>query len=372
MAHHSGFPRWTTWRLPILALALAASAGFSCPARAQGPVGFPRIAVWAYPGAYRDSSLIRPNRCVGSFKGPLPDSVAMRPRTITVRFLRDRKAEARSDFGGYRVYRMTDFPDTTSATLIRRFSRNTGDERTWNFSVVDTATLQYKCLGAVVNDSIVTFIDADSVGNFQKVCRVLDRFGRCLSLGDSVIKLVPPPGPHDGRRTWYAVTYEARNRLDNTYEDLYVPGRDNFDNYARCGTPGDTTTCPIINMNHKALNVSNGTPSNPFATPVEPTGGPTANLELVRVVPNPYRAQEVWDQPGAHEVHFINLPSRARIRIYTVSGDLVAEIDHNDPVRDFARWDLKNMNGRDVASGIYMYRVETDQFSMQNRFVVIR
>jgi len=41
-------------------------------------------------------------------------------------------------------------------------------------------------------------------------------------------------------------------------------------------------------------------------------------------------------------------------------------------VRDFERWDLKNANGRDVASGIYMFRIEADAFFAQNRFVVIR
>jgi hypothetical protein len=362
----------TSFAALLLALAFTAGAGLWNPLHAQVPTGFPRIPVWAFPGAYQDSSLVRPNRCIGLFQGPLPDSIAERPRTVTVRFLRDRRAEARSDFGGYRVYRMTNLPDTSFAVLIRRFSRNTGDERTWNFSVIDTTTLQYRCQGQVAHDSVVTFIDADSAGNFQKVCRVLDRFGRCLTIGDSVMKLVPPPGPHNGVRTWYAITYEARNRIDNNYEDLYVRGRDSFDGFARCGTPGDTATCPVINLNHKALNVSNGTPDNPFVQPVEPTPGPSQNLELVRVVPNPYRAQETWDQPGANEVHFINLPSRAKIRIYTVSGDLVAEIEHHDNVRDFARWNLKNQSGRDVASGIYMYRVESDQFAVQNRFVVIR
>jgi hypothetical protein len=358
------------WFIP--ALALAASAGFWTPASAQVPTEFPRISVWAFPGAYQDSSLVRPNRCIGLFRGPLEDSIATRARTNTVRFLRDRKAEANSDFGGYRIYRITNNPDTTFAQLVRRFSRQVGDERLWNFSVIDTATLEYRCQGQVVHDSIVTFIDPDSVGNFQKICRVLDRFGRCLSIGDSVFRLVPPPGPHDGVRTWYSVTYEARNRAENSYEDMYVRGRDAFDNFARCGTPGDTATCPVINLNHKALNVSNGTPDAPFAHPIEATAGPSDDLELVRVVPNPYRAQEAWDLPGGHEVHFINLPARARIRIYTVSGDLVADIDHRDDVRDFARWNLKNQNGRDVASGIYMYRVETDQFAVQNRFVVIR
>jgi hypothetical protein len=80
----------------------------------------------------------------------------------------------------------------------------------------------------------------------------------------------------------------------------------------------------------------------------------------------------VWDQTGGHEVHFINLPPVAKIRIYTVAGDLVAELHHNDPVRDFERWNLKNGRGLDVSSGIYIYRVEATNFFRQDRFVIIR
>jgi hypothetical protein len=112
--------------------------------------------------------------------------------------------------------------------------------------------------------------------------------------------------------------------------------------------------------------------TNIVSVALEPTAGPTANLEHVAVVPNPYRATEAWDSPTGHEVHFINLPAKALIRIYTVSGDLVATLDHNDTVRDFERWDLKNQNGQDVASGIYMYRVESGSLAFQHRFVVIR
>jgi hypothetical protein len=356
----------------LLAPALAAGAGAWRPASAQSVPctfneprpRFPRIPVWAIPGAYRDSSLISPRRCIGSFQGPLPDSLEPRARTITVRFLRDRRAEARSDFGGYRLYRVTNEPDTTRMVLIRRFSRQPGDERTWNFSVVDSA-LNFRCGGNVVHDSIVTFVDPDSNGNYVKVCRRRlpqnDPFGACQSEGDSVILLVPPPGPHDGFRTWYAVTYEMRNlSADASFTDLFVPDRQGI--IGPCTNPADSTTCP--NLNNKCYNMT--------GTQLEPTGGPTANLQRVGVVPNPFRAREAWDQVGGNELHFVNLPRRAVIRIYTVAGDLVARIDHDDPVRDFARWDLKNQEGREVASGIYMFRIEADQFSAQDRFIVIR
>jgi hypothetical protein len=105
---------------------------------------------------------------------------------------------------------------------------------------------------------------------------------------------------------------------------------------------------------------------------LEPTAGPTPDLQRVGVVPNPFRALEAWDRPGGNEVHFVNLPRRAVIKIYTAAGDMVMQIDHDDPVRDFARWDLKNQDGRDVSSGIYLYRIEADRFFAQDRFIVIR
>ena len=343
-------------RLVVLLVALAVAAGVR-PAAAQA--GFPNIPVWSYPGAFRQV--------------PGGDSIiAARPRTLTVRWLRDPVAEARADFGGYRVYRATNFGDTTTMVLLRRFSKQFGDSMfTWHFPPIAAGTPE--------SQRIATFIDPDSSGRFVKVCRLRhpqnDPNGACLSRGDSVFVLIPPPGPHDGFRTWYSITYEARNTTDNDYLDLFVP------DLANCTNPGAPETCP--NLNHKAANVSNDIwepTSSPdslperrfFAHPIEPTGGPTANLSRVAVIPNPYRAGEAWNPGGGHEVHFINLPAQARIRIYTLSGDLVRVMQHADPVRDFERWDLKNEAGRDVSSGIYMYRVEAESFAYQNRFVVIR
>ena len=326
--------------------------------------GFPHIPVWAQSGAFEDGSHAKPDTCVGRLTPPA-DSVRARSRTITIRFLRDRVAEARPDFGGYRVWRGVNSSDTTNMTLIRRFSKNIDAALTWNFSSVDTTTLEFMCHGEVSHDSVVTVVDPDSSGNFVKVCRSVDRFGRCLSRGDSVLALVAPPGPHDGFQTYYSVTYEALNVKDNVNIDLFVPGPyDTTDNYAHCGTPGDSTTCPRINLNNKYANM--------IAQPVVPTAGPTENLRAVGVVPNPFRAAEAWDQPGANELHFTGLPPQAVIKIYTVAGDLVATLNHDDNIHDYQPWDLKNQSGKDVSSGIYMYRIVSGTFTFQSRFVVVR
>ncbi len=350
----------------LTALAFTASAGLGTRANAQAASPFPSIRIWGFPGAWQDSTLLQPFRCIGSFGGPLADSVRLQPRSVTVRFLRDRRAEARPDFGGYRVYRMTSTTDTTRAVLLRRYSINTGGalssgfDFTWHQSLLDIPTMEYKCEGATVHDSVITFVDPDSSGNYVKKCRLRNpSTDQCLTPGDSAFVLIPPPGPHDGLPTWYSVTYEKLNTTDNDYEDLFVP--DTLDAFARCSSPTNRNSCP--NLNNKLRSVFG---------PVEPTPGPTQNLETVRVVPNPYRGTEVWDQPGGGEVHFINVPERATITIYTVAGDLVRVIEHDDSVRDFARWDLKSGAGKEVASGIYIYRIVAAKFAFQNRMVVIR
>lgn len=346
-------------RAAVLAVTLALVGGVMArPVHAASNI--PDIPVWSNVGAWQDSTLIFKSRCAGSFKGPLPDSLATRSRAVTVRFLRDRRTEARSDFGGYRVYRMTNTPDSAKAVLIRRYSLNVGSDLTWRMSRLNPTDMTYRCNGGIVHDSVVTFVDPDSSGQYVKVCRKPGTVGgRCETPGDSVFVLSAPPGPHDGFLVWYSVTIERRNTTDADYEDLFLP--DTLDAFARCGTPGVRNTCP--NLNHKLRNLTG---------PVEPTSGPALDLQRVLAVPNPYRGSEVWDRPGQSEVHFVNLPAQSRIRVYTLAGDLVRVLEHNDPIHDFERWDLRNASGQPVVSGIYMYRVESGTFHYQNRLIVIR
>ena len=351
----SGRIRWK-----VLALAVAALCTCAVAAQAQQATAFPSIKAWVHQGAWDDSTDIYPFAPVGFFQAPMTDSVLARPRTLTLRWLRDRIAETRPDFGGYRIYRMVNSPDSSRAVLLRRYSLN-DTLMTWKFSRVDSASAQFRCTGCPgeASDSLATFVDPDSTGRFEKVCRRLDQYGRCISVGDSVLRLVAPPGPHDGFLTWYSITYEKKNTTDADNEDLFVA--DTLDNWARCGTYGVRSTC--ANLNHKLRNL---------VGPFEPTGGPAADLERVRVGPNPFRAQEAWDQPGESEIHFINLPSQSTIKIYTVSGDLVRTLKHSDSVRDFEKWDLRSDHHKDVASGIYIYRIEAASFEFQSKLVVIR
>jgi hypothetical protein len=112
---------------------------------------------------------------------------------------------------------------------------------------------------------------------------------------------------------------------------------------------------------------------------VQPSGPPASNLERVAVVPNPFRGSAEWDPaPGQNRVHFIHLVAGSTVRIYTSNGELVRTLVQNPNANaggvtgDLA-WDLKNADGRNVVSGIYIYQVESPQgHDVKGHFVVIR
>ena len=92
-----------------------------------------------------------------------------------------------------------------------------------------------------------------------------------------------------------------------------------------------------------------------------------ADLNKIRVVPNPYIVSDVWDKsPQEKRIAFTNLPNRCSIRIYSLAGNLVQVLAHEGTVGEYAHfwkggtefWDLKNRYNMLVASGWYIWHVK--------------
>jgi hypothetical protein len=83
----------------------------------------------------------------------------------------------------------------------------------------------------------------------------------------------------------------------------------------------------------------------------------------IGVFPNPYRAASLFDG-GASErelgrkIWFTGLPPRASVQIFSLAGDLVEELQHDDPYSGMTSWDMLSGPGRAIASGLYVYVVE--------------
>lgn len=102
-------------------------------------------------------------------------------------------------------------------------------------------------------------------------------------------------------------------------------------------------------------------------------------LDQIRIVPNPYYGSSVYEQRRTDNfVRITNLPSKCKIRIYTINGTLVRTIDRDvtgqediylgtqaggDDIKrakrsSYVQWDLKNQNGISIASGLYIFHVD--------------
>jgi hypothetical protein len=87
----------------------------------------------------------------------------------------------------------------------------------------------------------------------------------------------------------------------------------------------------------------------------------TFDLQDVHTVPDPYLATSQYDRsPTSKALQFVNLPPRATIRIYTLTGVLVDQLEHDDSTGGGrATWNLRNRNNQFVASGVYFFHVVT-------------
>ena len=76
-------------------------------------------------------------------------------------------------------------------------------------------------------------------------------------------------------------------------------------------------------------------------------------------MPDPYLTTSQYDlSPTSKQLMFVNLPQTATIRIYTLTGVLVAILNHDDPSGGGREvWDIRNRNNQFVASGVYFFHV---------------
>jgi hypothetical protein len=103
--------------------------------------------------------------------------------------------------------------------------------------------------------------------------------------------------------------------------------------------------------------------TNQIFSPYQP---PTAEGEQlakqIRVVPNPFSLSTAsYNYDSTLKIRFVGLPTKCRIRIYNFAGDLVGQIDHDNPNsgEDFWRHNERNYASLEVATGIYFYVVES-------------
>ena len=96
-------------------------------------------------------------------------------------------------------------------------------------------------------------------------------------------------------------------------------------------------------------------------------GAPDGDVSSSHAFPVPFKASE------SSVIRFINLPSEGKIKIYTMTGELVTAVNFTitsgESIYD---WNVKNSDGEEVASGVYAYIIESGSNKKTGKLVIIR
>jgi hypothetical protein len=93
------------------------------------------------------------------------------------------------------------------------------------------------------------------------------------------------------------------------------------------------------------------------------------DLSAVQAFPQPWELGDIASPYWASALQFTNMPADARVRILTVTGELV---DEGTSAGGVLAWDGNNRFGRKAASGTYIVIVEAGGRTKVRRVVLIR
>jgi hypothetical protein len=274
---------------------------------------------------------------------------------------------------------------------------------------------------AVGDSGQVTLVAADRSVEVSQGLRIGLPAGQHAAGEGFAIDAMVPFGKADGTGTLLAdvfrvklLSYEGYLVLRRSVEDRTTPTDTMFDVLAdirRCEDPGffepaggerhftdknikfkgpgitDTTLTSVINgfpYQYAVVTYDWSDSYNLIMSPVDwgnvprvyPSVAPAKTAAGVFVVPNPYRFNAGWDQGGERRVQFMNVPSAATIRIYDAAGNYLSTL-HTSRTLDGdeqgrAVWNLEDREGKQVVSGVYIFRVEVGGDTKIGRFIVIR
>lgn len=108
-------------------------------------------------------------------------------------------------------------------------------------------------------------------------------------------------------------------------------------------------------------------PGNPLSTGVEDVAEVPSSYRLLSNYPNPFN-------PTTTIVFEIPQGENVSLKIYNINGELIRTVaNENLPAGKYEKtWDGKNEIGKEVSSGIYIYRLTAGKFDRSARMVLMK
>lgn len=165
---------------------------------------------------------------------------------------------------------------------------------------------------------------------------------------------------------------------DTTYSGLYLNTNNYPDNYknadgnsvfkpAVAPSDGDQFTIKTYKPFRKDIRYEFNTKKAQFVR------DQNIDIDKIRVVPDPYIVSNVWEtNQFGKKLMFTHLPNECKISIFTVAGDHIADIDHNNN-NGYEYWDMRTSNDQYIAYGMYVYVVSVPNGQKKiGKFLVIK
>lgn len=100
---------------------------------------------------------------------------------------------------------------------------------------------------------------------------------------------------------------------------------------------------------------------------------PAENVLDVSVFPNPFRLVSGLPTAGEESsIVFTNLPALCTIRIYTINGELVRTMEHDNPNSGEEVWDQLSDSRQKTAAGVYLYTVQSEVGNAKGTLMLIK
>lgn len=145
--------------------------------------------------------------------------------------------------------------------------------------------------------------------------------------------------------TYLASGYSMANGVPPTEVKFKVNIKKAYTTYAT-QSPAQNNDRPMYSFNTETI------------APDISTENGRKSMDLVNVVPNPYRAySEYENSPIDSRIKITNLPPECTITIFDMAGNLVKKINKADEAT-FVDWNLKNDDNVPISSGLYLIHVK--------------
>ena len=169
--------------------------------------------------------------------------------------------------------------------------------------------------------------------------------------------------PGTGDTTYTGLLLQTNNQPD-TYVDAYG---DTMHINAVAPSQGDEFTIRTYKPFRKEIYYEFSTNKANYSN----TGD--IDLNEIRVVPDPYIVSNEWETSQfGKKLMFNHLPSECKISIFTVAGDHIVDLYHDDG-KGFMFWDMRTYNDQYIAYGLYVYVVSIpDGRKKVGKFLVIK